>query len=170
MPDVSGIEDDLRALAEDFGQGRITRAEWLAARGPLEADSTPPRGHRGDRPSPVPVNLRESWPTLSVDRQRAILAAVFGAVLIHPSAAAAAPPPWSRGSGALTSTESKCVGGRECLSIVPNVAAASSNNAPDGRNRRSNPPLHGQIDGPEGSVRVLCGPQGVLKITATRLA
>ena len=71
--------------------------KWLAARGPLEADSTPPRGHRGDRPSPVPVNLRESWPTLSVDRQRAILAAVFGAVLIHPSARRGGPAPMVEG-------------------------------------------------------------------------
>ena len=64
LPDVSGIEDDLRALAEDFGQGRITRAEWLAARGPLEARLNAAHEAIGETaPTPVPVNLRESWPT-----------------------------------------------------------------------------------------------------------
>jgi hypothetical protein len=53
LPDVSGIEDDLRALAEDFGQGRITRAEWLAARGPLEARLNAAHEATGRPPPPL---------------------------------------------------------------------------------------------------------------------
>jgi len=86
VPDVGGIEADLRALAEDFGQGRITRGEWLAARGALDARLQAAHAAIGATVAvPVPVDLRASWPSLDVDRQRAILAAVFEAVLIHPA-------------------------------------------------------------------------------------
>jgi len=36
VEDVAVIDADLEALATEFGQGRISRREWLAARGPLE--------------------------------------------------------------------------------------------------------------------------------------
>jgi len=102
LPDVSGIEDDFRALAEDFGQGRITRAEWLAARGPLEVRLNAAHEAIGETaPIPIPVDLRECWPPLPVDRRRAILAAVFDAVLIHPSTRRGGPAPMVEGIGRL---------------------------------------------------------------------
>ena len=83
VPDVTAIEDDLRSLAEDFGQGRITRGEWLAARGPLEGRLHAAHASIGQHgvSTTVPVNLRSTWPTPPVDRQRAILAAVFEHVM-----------------------------------------------------------------------------------------
>lgn len=103
VPDVTAIEDDLRSLAEDFGQGRITRGEWLAARGPLEGRLHAAHASIGQHgvSTTVPVNLRSTWPTLPVDRQRAILAAVFEVVLIHPSKRRGGPAPAVEGIGRL---------------------------------------------------------------------
>lgn len=89
-PELAPIEEDLRTLAEDFGNGTITRAEWMAARGPLErrlsdARGTLERQQRGRVSTAVDVDLRERWGDLDVDRQREILAAVFEAILIHPA-------------------------------------------------------------------------------------
>jgi hypothetical protein len=89
-PDLAPIEEDLRSLAEDFGAGVITRGEWMAARGPLEgrllaAQAQLERDLRDRVLAPIDVNLRATWPTLDVDRQRAILAAVFDRILIHPA-------------------------------------------------------------------------------------
>jgi hypothetical protein len=89
-PDVAAIEDDLRGLAEDFGHGKISRAEWMAARGPLEdrlraAHAAVERREADRVVEALDVDLRALWPTLEVDRQRAILAAVFEAILVHPA-------------------------------------------------------------------------------------
>lgn len=89
-PELAPIEDDLRALADDFGNGRISHAEWSAARVPLEARLRAAQGaveaEQRSRPlASVDVDLRERWPALEVDQQRAILAAVFESVLIHPA-------------------------------------------------------------------------------------
>jgi site-specific DNA recombinase len=103
-PDLASIEDDLRGLAEDFGQGRISRGEWMAARQPLEtrlqaAQAALETGERQRALDIVDVNLRETWPSLDVDRQRAILAAVFEAVLIKPSTRRGGPAPMVDGIG-----------------------------------------------------------------------
>ncbi|HWS45965.1 MAG TPA: recombinase family protein [Acidimicrobiia bacterium] len=89
--DVARLEHDLEDLAADFGNGDITRREWLAARKPLEdrlakarraVDATngtaalePFRG--GD--------VRVAWERLDVDRQRAVLDALIERVLIRPA-------------------------------------------------------------------------------------
>jgi site-specific DNA recombinase len=89
-PDLAGIEADLRALAEDHGHGRISRAEWMAARQPLEERLTAAQAlvaatEQSAALDAVDVNLRQTWPNLPVDTQRGILGAVFEAVFIHPS-------------------------------------------------------------------------------------
>jgi DNA invertase Pin-like site-specific DNA recombinase len=90
-PDLATIEADLRGLAEDHGHGRISRAEWLAARAPLEqrlaaARRTLDQNAAASALDDVDVNLRARWPDLDVDRQRSILGAVFDQVVIHPGA------------------------------------------------------------------------------------
>jgi site-specific DNA recombinase len=89
--DPAALEAELRDMAADHGAGRITRAEWLAARGPL-ADRLA-AAHAASVADPVVLvlddgaldDLRARWPDLSVDRQRAILAAAYDRVLIHPA-------------------------------------------------------------------------------------
>jgi site-specific DNA recombinase len=90
-PDLASIEADLRGLAEDFGEGRITRAEWMVARGPLEnrlkaAQAAVKAAEANRVVEGLSVDLRARWPDLDVDRQRAILTAVFESLLVHPGA------------------------------------------------------------------------------------
>jgi site-specific DNA recombinase len=97
-PDIGAIEGDLLGLAEDHGAGRISRGEWLAARGPLEqrlqaAQAAVAEGAAAEEVVRVDVDLREVWPTLHVDRQRATLAAVFDRIEIRPSARRGGPAP-----------------------------------------------------------------------------
>lgn len=93
-PDVAAIEKDLRLLAADFGEGRISRAEWMAARAPLEARLASAKAvFAADEHATVLIDLggdlRERWDVLTrdgaVDQQRAILSAVFEAILIRPA-------------------------------------------------------------------------------------
>jgi hypothetical protein len=103
-PDLAAIEADLRALAEDHGHGRITRAEWMAARQPLEARLTAAQAAIGHQETAraldvVDVNLRATWPSLDVDPQRAILAAVFEGVYIKPTTRRGGPAPVVAGIG-----------------------------------------------------------------------
>lgn len=104
VPDLGAIEDDLRGLAEDFGQGRITRGEWMAARHPLEArlqaaQAALDADARASALASVDVDLRARWPTLDVDRQRAILQAVFDGIYIRPSTRRGGPAPMVEGLG-----------------------------------------------------------------------
>lgn len=103
-PDLATIEDDLRGLAEDFGEGRITRGEWMAARQPLEQRLTAAQAalddaETGDALEAVDVDLRARWPSLHVDRQRAILQAVFEGIYIRPSKRRGGPAPMVEGVG-----------------------------------------------------------------------
>ena len=84
-PDIASIEEDLRLLAADFGRGRVSRAEWLAARRPLEdrlADA------RQQIPTDVDVdlgNLRERWDGMDVDAQRAVLRRLIDRIVVQPA-------------------------------------------------------------------------------------
>jgi DNA invertase Pin-like site-specific DNA recombinase len=103
-PDLATIEADLRGLAEDHGTGRITRAEWLAARGPLEArlqaaQAALNRQATGQALEAVDLNLRATWPGLDVDRRRAVLGAVFEGIYIAPSIRRGGPAPMVEGIG-----------------------------------------------------------------------
>lgn len=98
-PDLSGIEQDLRALAEDFGHGRITRGEWLAARGPLEARLAEAQAAVPAAGVPSLVDLRDRWDGLDVDQRRAVLSAVFVRVVVHPASKRGGPQPLVEGIG-----------------------------------------------------------------------
>jgi site-specific DNA recombinase len=92
LEDPAALEAELRELAADHGAGRITRAEWWAARGPLADRLAAAQAAAFADPVTLVLDdgalddLRTTWPTLSVDRQRAILAAAYDRVLIHPAA------------------------------------------------------------------------------------
>ncbi len=103
-PDLAAIEADLRALAEDHGHGRISRAEWMAARQPLEERLTAAQALVAATEqrvilAAVDVDLRATWPSLPVDNQRAILAAVFDGIYIKPSTRRGGPAPMVEGIG-----------------------------------------------------------------------
>jgi site-specific DNA recombinase len=103
-PDLAAIEADLRAIAEDHGRGRISRAEWLAARQPLEerltsAQAIVAASEQSATVVAVDVNLRAKWPTLPIDTQRAILGAVFEGIYIKPSTRRGGPAPMVEGIG-----------------------------------------------------------------------
>ena len=103
-PDFGQIEEDLRALAEDLGEGRISRAEWLAARGPLvtrlQAAQVEDEARRDAEVSAeLTVDLRSRWESLDVDRQRTILRLVFERIIIHPARQRGGPQPMVEGIG-----------------------------------------------------------------------
>ena len=103
-PDLASIEEDLRGLAEDFGEGRISRGEWLAARGPLEARLQAAQAVTKDQcdadlSAELTVELRDRWPDLDVDRQREILRLVFRKIVIHPALKRGGPQPMIDGIG-----------------------------------------------------------------------
>ena len=87
-PDLATIEDDLRAIAEDFGDGRISRAEWMAARQPLETRLQVAQAAVDASATPavqMTVNLRDSWEGLDVDEKREALNVVFRRVVVRPA-------------------------------------------------------------------------------------
>jgi site-specific DNA recombinase len=101
-PDLRAIEDDLRAIAEDFGEGRITRGEWLAARQPLERRLEMAQATVDSLAAPTAVlteDLRDSWHDLDVDRQREILKMIFNRIVVHPATTRGGPQPMVEGIG-----------------------------------------------------------------------
>jgi DNA invertase Pin-like site-specific DNA recombinase len=89
--DVAELERELEALATDYGEGRITRREWLAARAPLERRLDD--AHR-IMPSTIDAHIveplrtrdvRGAWMRLDLDRRRAVLRALIDRVTIAPS-------------------------------------------------------------------------------------
>jgi site-specific DNA recombinase len=101
-PDLQTIEDDLLALAEDFGEGCITRGEWLAARQPLERRLEAAQATLDSLPAPtaeLTTDLRERWHDLDVDRQRGILKVIFNRVVVHPAKQRGGPQPMVQGIG-----------------------------------------------------------------------
>jgi len=104
-PDIEGLEAELAALAEDHGEGRITRAEWINARGPLarrldEAKVALAVAMNVGPATSVEIGggLRNRWQYLDIERRRAIIAAAFERIVIHP-AKRLGPPPMVEGVG-----------------------------------------------------------------------
>jgi DNA invertase Pin-like site-specific DNA recombinase len=89
--DLARIERDLEDLANDFGEGRISRREWLAARSPLEDRlARARRMHDATNGTAALAPFRdgditEKWDALSVERQRAVLAALVDRIVINPA-------------------------------------------------------------------------------------
>lgn len=84
------LRDRLDELADSFAAGEITRREWLRAREGIEAriaevertlrrSSTAAPLDLGDEP------VRDAWAELSLERQRAVLAAVVERVTVGPA-------------------------------------------------------------------------------------
>jgi site-specific DNA recombinase len=88
---LADVEQRLDDLARDFGEGTISRREWLAARGTLERRAA---GLRSElvtdtddavmQPYRSRGALRAAWPNLDLERKRAILAVLIDHVVIHP--------------------------------------------------------------------------------------
>ena len=92
---VAGLDadqDQLRDLAELFGQRTITRAEYLAARAPIEQriDQARRQLSRITRTAALDgyvgraASLRATWTTLPLPRQRAIVGAVLDRATVGP--------------------------------------------------------------------------------------
>ena len=90
--DLVRIERDLEDLAGDFGAGRVTRREWLAARKPLEERLARARHTVDANNGTVALaafrgaNVRTAWAQLSIERQRAVLDALVDRVTVGPAA------------------------------------------------------------------------------------
>jgi site-specific DNA recombinase len=86
-------ENELEQLASDLGGGRITRREWLAARAPLQRRLDVARSALAAEQKTTPLSgylskagaLRRAWPSLSTEKQRAIVAAVIDHVTLEPA-------------------------------------------------------------------------------------
>jgi DNA invertase Pin-like site-specific DNA recombinase len=90
--EIAELEARMGELAESFGSGAITHAEWMRARRPLEQSIDRARREL-DQTSAVavlapyaePGALRTAWPRLAIDQQRATLGAVIEYVEIAPA-------------------------------------------------------------------------------------
>jgi hypothetical protein len=88
---LADVERELEELARDYGEQRITRREWLAAREPLEKRRN--RAIRAiERESKThvlhplrDVDVTKMWTKLNLDRRRAVLAALIDHVTISPA-------------------------------------------------------------------------------------
>jgi site-specific DNA recombinase len=91
--DLAKAEARLAELAEMFGTGEITKAEWMTARSPIEDQINEARSHlhRKEQSAVLkgyakPGSLRASWPDMTVDRRRAVIAAVIESIIVNASA------------------------------------------------------------------------------------
>lgn len=93
LESVGEIEAQQAELASEWGAGRLTRAEWSAARDALQKrlDALTSRLRTEQRSAVVKDFVGRSgvlakrWPSLSVDQRRAIVAAVLDHVQVNPA-------------------------------------------------------------------------------------
>jgi hypothetical protein len=91
VDDVGLIEAELEALARDLGEGRISRREWLAARGPLEERAGAARAAIGARvPSALSdvagvPDIEVVWSGVGLDKRRAVLGALIDRIVVGPA-------------------------------------------------------------------------------------
>jgi site-specific DNA recombinase len=89
--DLTRIERDLEDLAADFGAGRISRREWLAARKPLEERLAAARrtvdasNGTGVLTAFRGTHVRETWEHADSDRRRAVLDALIDRITVQPA-------------------------------------------------------------------------------------
>lgn len=95
LAEVAREEEQLRELADAYGRRQVTMSEWLAARRPIEerVATLSAQLQTADRKAAAATEyagnadaLRRDWPTLSLDRQRAIIATVVDHVVVEPIA------------------------------------------------------------------------------------
>jgi DNA invertase Pin-like site-specific DNA recombinase len=89
--DVPALEARMAELADAYGRGVVSMAEWMRARVPLEEQLEQARRSRDEAAtlSPIadlePGALRDAWPDLTTEKQRAILGAVVDRIVIAPA-------------------------------------------------------------------------------------
>jgi site-specific DNA recombinase len=90
---ADSLRSDLDALADDHGAGRISRAEWLAARQGLAMRLAEAERALGDAVA-VPMltrlpdsaeAVRDAWPQLEVGARRRVLGALLDGVIVGPA-------------------------------------------------------------------------------------
>jgi site-specific DNA recombinase len=94
---VAALTDRLHELADTYAEGEISKAEWLRARQGIEdrlakakaASLRVVRDRAADRWIGVGAKLRKAWPGMTLDGQRAVIAAVLDRVTIAPTTRAA---------------------------------------------------------------------------------
>jgi hypothetical protein len=89
--DLAELEDQLSQLAEDHGRGDLSRAEWLAARKPLQARIEAARQvalASSDGAALAGLTGRgkagKEWKGLGLERQQAVIDAMINAVIVKP--------------------------------------------------------------------------------------
>src|SRR5581483_63956 len=97
-PDLAqAVREDRQALldlAADLGEKRITRAEWIAARTPIEKRLAVAEPALANDQSSSPVRLlakgggalREAWAAMTFDERRALVGTAIGRVVVNPAA------------------------------------------------------------------------------------
>jgi DNA invertase Pin-like site-specific DNA recombinase len=94
LSEIARAESKLEALARDHARDLLSRREWLAAKAELDARITELRGEANAdvmsasaalEPFTRKGALRAAWPTLDLERRRAVLAAVIQDVVINPA-------------------------------------------------------------------------------------
>lgn len=84
-------ETMLTELAQDMAERRITRAEWFAARGPVEERIVETRKALAKLApdDPIPADLADvesRWETLTFDQRRAVIGLFIDKVIVDPAA------------------------------------------------------------------------------------
>jgi site-specific DNA recombinase len=89
---VAALERDRDALAADHGAGRITRAEWMAARTPLEARLASAKAEAAASSRSAIVSelagkgkATKAWPVLTLERRQAVFDALVNSVIVSPA-------------------------------------------------------------------------------------
>jgi hypothetical protein len=89
---IAELEARLVQLGADYDEGLISRGEWLARRGPLQARLDVARDELAETPDPLArfdeiADVRRVWKRLTLDVKRAVLRALLDpdeGVTIHP--------------------------------------------------------------------------------------
>lgn len=92
VTDLEAAEAKSKELAAIWAAGEITKAEWMAARRPVEAAIESARKRLSKRRSTAVLDgvtsigdLRSAWPDLPPERRRAVLAEIVDQVVIGPA-------------------------------------------------------------------------------------
>jgi hypothetical protein len=99
-PDLHAViradEDELDALAADFGAGQISRSEWKSARLPITARLEGARARLAQCTQTTALDsfvgpaqeMARRWELGNLSQRRAVLTAVLDKVVVHPAAVA----------------------------------------------------------------------------------